>query len=355
MTSFRVAIPILFSFFCSSTSLAHVFLEAPEDGDVFETNSDVTIRWTISVNHGPPNVYDILFSPDGGDSVRFLIEGAPGSQGTLEWTTPSRPIEDGVVVVVQHGADGYTFMHDVHIRIVEPEPIEEPTPDLGVADAQPDVGVPDAGSGDAGPPDGGTPDAGTPDAVVVDRGSDHPEMMPMPEGTHAIDEMDPNIPLSGEDVLKLLERTCGMLGCHSGSSPQANLDLTIASFPGNIVGARSLTRPGELLISPCQPPQSEIIARIRGQRLLIMPPRPEPPLSEATIHQIEHWIEDGAPAEGRINGHGGMACMVEHGMMDPIGVEEGCSTTPVQGTPRSALWALLIAGLLLLRRRYSRP
>lgn len=74
------------------------------------------------------------------------------------------------------------------------------------------------------------------------------------------------------DVSLVFKNSCALSGCHAGTSPAANLDLSD--------------------YSQAKDRSSQIVNRINGEGS-IMPPGGS--LSDCNIEKIETWVADGAP------------------------------------------------------------
>ncbi len=107
-----------------------------------------------------------------------------------------------------------------------------------------------------------------------------------------------------EDILPILQKSC--IGCHSGASPQAGLNLQ--SIEGLLHGGQSgpAVRPGKA-------DASLIIEKLVSKK---MPPTPEK-LSDAQIVRIRQWIDGNTefapPTEADILPVMQMRCVVCHG------------------------------------------
>ncbi len=89
------------------------------------------------------------------------------------------------------------------------------------------------------------------------------------------------------DVLPILAAKC--LGCHSGPSPKARLDLL--SRKNTLAGGRS----GEAAVVPGKPDESRLIAVVAGEDgELRMPPRGDL-LSAQELTRLRAWVAAGAP------------------------------------------------------------
>lgn len=290
-----------------ASASAHVYIEMPEDGATLQPGESVEIVWNIAVNHGPPDTYDLMFSRNGGSQYQMIAEGLAATPNSYVWTAPDENVPDAVLAIVQHGSNGYEFMHEVALQV-------------GDAPADPDMGQPDMGQTDAG------------------------ELLDRPDASMAVDDDDPTVPSTGEEVLGLLERRCATSGCHDAETAQANLDLSREAFGENLVDVPATTSDA-MRVSLDDPESSELIHRLRGDAALRMPPPPEEELSADRIDALVTWISVGAPAEGPLTD--------DAGPIEGTGSNEtdrGCATTP---SAAASGWVLLLGlvGLLVRRRR----
>ncbi len=96
---------------------AHVTLNSPNGGEVFDFNSPIVIEWEIDIPHNQQN-WDLWYSTEssGGDWVEIMMDLAPGdtasgSVHSFEWTVPG-VIADDVWVRVRMDNAG-TDYYDV--------------------------------------------------------------------------------------------------------------------------------------------------------------------------------------------------------------------------------------------------
>lgn len=87
--------------------------------------------------------------------------------------------------------------------------------------------------------------------------------------------------------------SCALSGCHSGSNPQANLNLEDGKSYTNLVNINSLLHPGEKRVIPNNSAASILIKSLRGEISTEMPLGASP-LSNAVIDSIALWIDNGA-------------------------------------------------------------
>jgi hypothetical protein len=86
--------------------------------------------------------------------------------------------------------------------------------------------------------------------------------------------------------------SCALPGCHAGSAPQANLDLSAGSSYASLVGVSSLNYPAELRVKAGSSAGSVMISLLRRERTPAMPPSGA--LPSAVIDSIARWIDEGA-------------------------------------------------------------
>jgi hypothetical protein len=100
-------------------------------------------------------------------------------------------------------------------------------------------------------------------------------------------------PLFTPDSVQLIfDNNC--IGCHSGASPPAGMDLSADSSYSMIVNRVSIKCNPLFRIKPFDPMNSCLMSRITGR----VPPRMPfglPPLSPADTSTIRNWIQSGAP------------------------------------------------------------
>jgi hypothetical protein len=101
------------------------------------------------------------------------------------------------------------------------------------------------------------------------------------------------------DIVPILERRCGIGGCHSESSHQAGLVLTRDFAHAALVNKPSQLRPGEVLVRPGDAANSWMVIAIRddaARRMgLARMPLASGPLTANQIQTIVNWVNRGAP------------------------------------------------------------
>ncbi len=83
---------------CSAS--AHITLNTPNGGEVFDSNSPITIEWEIDIAHNQQN-WDIWYSTEsaGGAWIEIIMDLAPGSTSSgsvhsFEWSLPGIVADD---------------------------------------------------------------------------------------------------------------------------------------------------------------------------------------------------------------------------------------------------------------------
>jgi hypothetical protein len=101
------------------------------------------------------------------------------------------------------------------------------------------------------------------------------------------------------DVYPMIERRCGIGGCHSQATHQADLYLTRDSAYSALVGRSSRLYPGEVLVRPGDADNSWMVIAIRDdaprRRGMARMPLGSGPLTPNQIQTIVNWINRGAP------------------------------------------------------------
>lgn len=115
----------------------------------------------------------------------------------------------------------------------------------------------------------------------------------------------PYIPADVKDVsykttiMPLLQKSCGIAGCHTTQANLANVVLD-GDFYDKVVGKKSLNGAYEL-IKKDTPAESLILVKTLAKRPQnagsLMPPTGYSPLDERSIAQLWVWIEEGAKKE----------------------------------------------------------
>lgn len=115
-------------------------------------------------------------------------------------------------------------------------------------------------------------------------------------------DCDPVTPLPGVKTLtnfseiqkQVLTPSCATSGCHSGSSSQANLDLSEGSSYNALVNTTSLLNPNFKRVKPGDSNNSFLIKMLRnsGDGSSQMPPFGK--LNNSVIDSIAMWIDKGA-------------------------------------------------------------
>ena len=93
---------------------------------------------------------------------------------------------------------------------------------------------------------------------------------------------------------QVFNTSCASSGCHSGSSVQANLNLSEGNSYNNLVNKQSLLNPTFFRVKPGDSENSFLIKMLKnnGNGSSQMPPAGK--LSNAVIDSIAAWINNGA-------------------------------------------------------------
>ena len=105
------------------------------------------------------------------------------------------------------------------------------------------------------------------------------------------------------NVQAIFTANCAKSGCHAGSSPQQEQNLSEEFAYANIVGVASHEMPSLKRVDPGNPDNSYLVLKIEGVGIVgdRMPfdqlgSGPNGYLTQAEIDTIRAWIQDGAPA-----------------------------------------------------------
>jgi hypothetical protein len=85
---------------------------------------------------------------------------------------------------------------------------------------------------------------------------------------------------------------CALSGCHGGSSPQENLDLSAGNSRNGLVNITSTEDGVMKRVEPGNSEQSWLMKKLNGDGTSVMPTTGK--LSQATIDTIAAWINAGA-------------------------------------------------------------
>lgn len=91
----------------------------------------------------------------------------------------------------------------------------------------------------------------------------------------------------------IFAKNCALSGCHAGSSPQANLNLSTGSAYAQLVNVNSFLFPGQKRIVPGNKDASILFKALNYNFQLKMPPTGK--LDQSIIDSIGVWIQKGAP------------------------------------------------------------
>lgn len=101
------------------------------------------------------------------------------------------------------------------------------------------------------------------------------------------------------DVFPIVERRCGIGGCHSARTHQAELYLTADSAYAALVNRPSRLYAGEVFVRPGNADDSWMVIALRGdaarRRGLARMPLGSGALTDNQVRTIVNWINRGAP------------------------------------------------------------
>lgn len=96
------------------------------------------------------------------------------------------------------------------------------------------------------------------------------------------------------DVAALFARSCAVAGCHSGPTPQMNLDLSPERFYHATVGQASVEKPGLLRVAPGRPDESYLVHKVEGREGIVgvQMPFTGDKLTPEEVETIKAWIRE---------------------------------------------------------------
>jgi len=106
-------------------------------------------------------------------------------------------------------------------------------------------------------------------------------------------------PTLSNDVQPIFSSNCALSGCHGGTSPQQNQNLSTGLTFSNVVDVPSMEVPSLARIRPGQPDSSYLVHKISGTQASVggvggRMPLGGAPLSATEIQTIRQWVENGA-------------------------------------------------------------
>ncbi len=101
--------------------------------------------------------------------------------------------------------------------------------------------------------------------------------------------------------------SCALSGCHTGSSPQMNQNLSAGMAYSNIVNVPSTEEPQYMRVLPGDAANSYLYMKITGDARItgVQMPKVGGPLTADKIAAIKDWINAGAPPDTSGSGGGG--------------------------------------------------
>lgn len=107
------------------------------------------------------------------------------------------------------------------------------------------------------------------------------------------------IPQFQRDIMPIIERRCGIGGCHSEAAQQAGLVLTRPFAHAALINKPSQLKPGEVLVRPGDAANSWMVIAISddaARRMgLARMPLGSGALTPNQIQTIVNWVNRGAP------------------------------------------------------------
>ena len=92
--------------------------------------------------------------------------------------------------------------------------------------------------------------------------------------------------------------SCAVSGCHTGTAPASNLDLSATAAYASVVGVAAVQRAGLNRVEPGDPERSYLVKKMRGDADISgsrMPPGG--PYLEAQVRLVSDWVRRGAPRD----------------------------------------------------------
>jgi hypothetical protein len=96
---------------------------------------------------------------------------------------------------------------------------------------------------------------------------------------------------------QIFDQSCAFSGCHAGSAPAMEMDLSAGQAYDNIVDVPSGEQPSLDRIEPNDPESSYLYLKVIGDPSISggRMPLGNPPLDQNRIDLLRDWIERGAP------------------------------------------------------------
>lgn len=118
-----------------------------------------------------------------------------------------------------------------------------------------------------------------------------------PIGSDTTGTMGPSLSV---DVQPILTANCAFSGCHGGTAPAQNQNLSAGQTFANVVNVPANEAPVLMRIRPNQPDSSYLVHKIQGTQASVggsggRMPLGGAPLSAGEIQTIRDWVAAGAP------------------------------------------------------------
>ena len=116
-------------------------------------------------------------------------------------------------------------------------------------------------------------------------------------GLALVSEVD-QVTLSG-DVQPIFTSTCALSGCHAGTNPQLDMNLSEGQTFANVVNVPAMELATMNRVTPGQPNSSYLVHKVQGTHLDeggsgFQMPIGRSPLTQTEIDLIRAWISAGA-------------------------------------------------------------
>ncbi len=101
------------------------------------------------------------------------------------------------------------------------------------------------------------------------------------------------------DVQPIFTSTCALSGCHAGTNPQLNMNLSEGQTFANVVNVAAMELATMNRVTPGQPNSSYLVHKVQGTHLDeggsgFQMPIGGSPLTQAQIDLVRAWIAAGA-------------------------------------------------------------
>ena len=125
--TYNTSLTVLILLFAISFSRAHVNLESPKGGETFAPQTEITIKWTETQNHGD-NDWDLYYTLDGGEVWQEIALDLEMASREYTWRVPIAKTSNAKIRIVQDNRSGtdYDYISNKFTISNSPGEIEEP-------------------------------------------------------------------------------------------------------------------------------------------------------------------------------------------------------------------------------------